>query len=165
MLAGCPKIILNGLFVFANNLCRHTWILGENSFCKHNEEIIIDIFNMQSCVKIHFSENFQTAYSYTPILELESGCDRSSQPGETWTNGTPRGFVHWVLVQRSFPIKKGSKRTMMAAGGINLVPEVIKPGSFVSRNAEARIHPLCPLGNRRVEDTWSNASTLMMFYK
>lgn len=92
MLTGSSKIILNGLFVFANSLCRHTWILGENSFCKRNEEIIIDIFNMQGCDKIHFSETFQIAYSYTPILELESSWDRSSQPGGDLNEWNSHGF-------------------------------------------------------------------------
>lgn len=67
--------------LFLLTVSADTQIFGENSFCKLNEEIIIDIFNMQGCDKIHFPETFQTAYSYTPILELENSWDRSSQPG------------------------------------------------------------------------------------
>lgn len=114
------------------------------------------MFNMQSCDEIHFSETFQTAYSYTPILELESGCDRSSQPGGGLNEWNSHGFHTLAAGAEELPYQKGSKWTMMAAGGINLVPEVITCGkttsrsfvsrSFVTRNAEARICHCVSLG-------------------
>lgn len=58
-------------------------------FASTMKKLLLTFSTCKVVIKIHFSETFQTVCSYT---ELESGCDKSSQPGGHLKEWNSHGF-------------------------------------------------------------------------